>query len=377
MKKAILLTVLIIAAVQFSFAQNTIAKLKFEEAEEAYTNNNFELTLTKLKEVEVMLGSTNPKILYLQILAQAKVIDKNPLANYHIIESARTSINKYLKDYENLPDNEDKYREIYKISESFVKYPTKQDFDLAFEKAKPDILEEEKKMIKIEGGTFTMGDNTGDASPAHDVTLKNFSLAKTETTVLQWKRYCTATGRQMPETPFWGWIDAHPIVMVNYDEAVGYCDWLSYITGELYRLPTEAEWEYAARGGKQSKGYEYSGGQNIDMTGWCDANSNKQTQAVAQKRANDLGIYDMSGNVWEWCKDWYGPYTSAAQTNPIGTASGSIRVLRGGSWFNPATLCRVCRPQQLRARHPQYQHWFPGGAFPVNRGFPSPLIIIT
>jgi len=151
MKKLILFSVLIIATVQFTFAQNTIAKLKFEEAEEAYTNNNFELTLTKLNEVETLLKATNPRILYLQILAQSKIIEKNPLGDYVIIENARNSINKYLKDYENLPDNEDKYREIYKISESFVKYPaTKQDFDLALEtnrlKAEADRLEQKKKI---------------------------------------------------------------------------------------------------------------------------------------------------------------------------------------------------------------------------------------
>ncbi len=179
------------------------------------------------------------------------------------------------------------------------------------------------EMILVEGGTFTMGDSEmeGEANeqPAHEVTLKSFSMAKTETTVLQWKTYCSATGHKMPETPSWGWIDTHPIVNVSYDDAVAYCDWLSDKTGELYRLPTEAEWEYAARGGKQSKGYKYSGGQSIDMTGWYNGNSNKQTQAVAQKRPNELGLYDMSGNVWEWCKDWYdwyGSYTAGAQTNP-------------------------------------------------------------
>jgi hypothetical protein len=123
MKKIILLTFLLIAAVHSSFAQNTIAKLKFEEAEEAYTYNNFELTLTKLKEVETLLKSTNPRILYLQILAQDKIISKDLMADYAIIENIRTSFNKYLKDYENLPDNEDKYRDIYKISETYKDAP--------------------------------------------------------------------------------------------------------------------------------------------------------------------------------------------------------------------------------------------------------------
>lgn len=201
------------------------------------------------------------------------------------------------------------------------------------------------EMITVEGGTFTMGDTEmegeEDEQPSHEVILKTFKIAKTETTVAQWKTYCNATGRSMPEAPSWGWIDNHPIVNVNYSDAVGYCDWLSDKTGNLYRLPTEAEWEYAARGGKLSKGFKYSGGQSLDMTGWYEANSNKRTQPVAQKRANELGIYDMSGNVWEWCKDWYGAYSAETQTNPKGAASGSYRVLRGGCWYSSATYCRV------------------------------------
>ena len=190
------------------------------------------------------------------------------------------------------------------------------------------------EMIPVEGGTFTMGDTEmeGDANeqPTHQVTLKAFSIAKTETTVAQWRTFCNATGRQMPETPSWGWINTHPIVYVSWQEAVEYCDWLSDKTGELYRLPTEAEWEYAARGGNKSKGFRYSGAQSLDAVGWFKTNSNNQTQPVGIKRPNELGIYDMSGNVWEWCKDCFGHYAAEAQTNPRGPASGN-RVLRGRS----------------------------------------------
>jgi formylglycine-generating enzyme required for sulfatase activity len=200
-------------------------------------------------------------------------------------------------------------------------------------------------MITVEGGTFTMGDTEmegeKDEQPTHQVTLKTFKIAKTETTVAQWRAYCNATGRAMPETPSWGWIDNHPIVNVNYSDAMAYCDWLAEKMDADYRLPIEAEWEYAARGGKGSKGTKYSGGRSLENAGWYIANSNRKTNSVATKNPNELGIYDMSGNVWEWCKDWYGDYSSAAQTNPKGATSSSSRVLRGGSWNYTASNCRV------------------------------------
>ena len=201
------------------------------------------------------------------------------------------------------------------------------------------------EMITVEGGTFTMGDTEmeGEANeqPTHEVTLKTFKIAKTETTVAQWRAYCTATGRTMPEEPSWGWTDSHPIVNVNYSDAMGYCDWLAEKMDADYRLPTEAEWEYAARGGKLSKGTKYSGGRSIDNAGWYDDNAGGKTQTVGRKNPNVLGIYDMSGNVWEWCKDWHDNYSAAAQANPKGATSGSNRVIRGGSWYSSAAYCRV------------------------------------
>ena len=146
MKKTLLLTILIFVTAQFIFAQNTIAKFKYEEAEEAYSNSNFDMALRKLTEVETLLGSTNPKISYLKINSQSKIIERNPLNDYPLLESARKLSAQYLKDYENLPDNEDKYRDIYKISERLTKYPaTKQDFDLALGKAEIEKLEQKKK----------------------------------------------------------------------------------------------------------------------------------------------------------------------------------------------------------------------------------------
>ena len=203
------------------------------------------------------------------------------------------------------------------------------------------------EMILVEGGTFTMGDEwmlgSEDEQPTHEVTLKNYKIGKTEVTVAQYRAFCRSTGKSMPKTPSWGWQDSHPIVNVSWHDAVAYCDWLSEKQGGFYRLPTEAEWEYAARGGNKSVGYKYSGAQSVYSVGWIADNSGSKTHAVGTKKANELGIHDMSGNVWEWCADWYASdyYSNSPSANPRGPSSGSYRVLRGGSWSYSATICRV------------------------------------
>lgn len=218
------------------------------------------------------------------------------------------------------------------------------------------------EMIKVEGGSFEMGDLNGlgevDEQSVHNVTLATFSIAKTETTVQQWKSFCKETGRKMPKLPDYEsedfLKDDHPIVYVNWQDAVDYCNWLSNKTGKLYRLPTEAEWEYSARGGKLSKNFNYSGGQNLGMTGWYHDNSGVGTKPVAQKRPNELGIYDMSGNVSEWCSDWYDGkyYASSPATNPKGPISGYYRVLRGGSWDGSEISCRVSNRSLFAPTYP-------------------------
>jgi formylglycine-generating enzyme required for sulfatase activity len=208
--------------------------------------------------------------------------------------------------------------------------------------AQPTILPDKPELVLVQGGTFTMGSTVKRTEePPHQVTLADYSIGKYLVTVGQYKKYCTASGTAMPaEAPGFG-IDNHPMVNVNYNDAVAYCNWLGETYGGDWRLPTEAQWEFAARGGIKSKNYTYSGSDDLDEVAWYADNAGGKTQTVGRKKPNELGIYDMSGNVWEWCKDWYGNYSATAQTNPKGPTSGSNRVLRGGSWIYSAAYCRV------------------------------------
>ncbi len=199
-------------------------------------------------------------------------------------------------------------------------------------------LPDKPEVVLVTGGTFTMGNSVDEDATPHDVTLSSYSIGKYPVTVGQYKKYCTATGISMPDEPNWGWNDKQPIVKVNYNDAVAYCNWLGEQYGGDWSLPSEAQWEFAARGGNKSQNFNYSGSNDLDEVG-CYADS--KTQNVGRKKANELAIFDMCGNMWEWCKDWYGEYSSATQINPKGAASGAYRVMRGGSWEYSAAYCRV------------------------------------
>ena len=191
------------------------------------------------------------------------------------------------------------------------------------------------KMVYVIGGTFPMGSYDGESNekPVHYVTLSSYYIGKTEVTQALWKAV-------MGSNPSYFKGDNLPVEEVNWDDCVEFITTLNQLTGEHFRLPTEAEWEFAARGGNQRKGNTYSGSSIEGDVAWYDSNSGNKTHPVAIKSLNELGIYDMSGNVWEWCQDRYGGYSSNAQANPTGPTSGSSRVNRGGSWDDGATYCR-------------------------------------
>jgi formylglycine-generating enzyme required for sulfatase activity len=196
-------------------------------------------------------------------------------------------------------------------------------------------------MIAVQGGTFTMGCTSEQGSdcfdsekPAHSVTLSSYYMGKYEVTQGLYK---AVTG----SNPSYFKGDDLPVEPVSWEDAQDFIVRLNSLTGKRFRLPTEAEWEFAARGGIQTRNTKYSGAYSPDDCAWYKNNSGSQTHSVGTKKANELGIYDMSGNVWEWCNDWYGGYSNSSQTNPTGPTSGSYRVFRGGSWGIYAQYCRV------------------------------------
>jgi len=193
--------------------------------------------------------------------------------------------------------------------------------------------------VFVQGGTFMMGNDTTDAdeSPKHSVTVKSFYMLKTEVTqkmyydVVLWATQ--HGGSTLRGDPGYYKGDKLPVESVSWNDVNL---WLTHLNAKegttKYRLPTEAEWEYAARGGAKSAGYIYSGSNNLDAVAWDGLNSGNKSHDVQTKQPNELGLYDMTGNVWEYCSDWYGPYPSTAQIDPTGPANGNQRVIRGGSW---------------------------------------------
>ncbi len=195
-------------------------------------------------------------------------------------------------------------------------------------------------MIPVKGGTFQMGATSeqnnpwDDEKPVHSVTLSNYSIGETEVTQALWQAVMGSN-----PSNFQG--PNRPVEQVSWNDCQKFIQKLNALTGQNFRLPTEAEWEYAARGGNKSKGYQYAGSDNLGAVAWYSDNSRGKTHDVKTKAPNELGIYNMSGNVWEWCQDWMGSYSSYAMSNPKGPASGSCRVIRGGSWNCNDRGCRL------------------------------------
>lgn len=194
-------------------------------------------------------------------------------------------------------------------------------------------------MIELPGGSFVMGgtpeQNEAESIeiPIHNVTIYSFQMGQTEVTQELWEAVMDYNNSN-----FYG--ASNPVENVSWDDCQEFITKLNALTGVKFRLPTEAEWEYAARGG-QSCGSKYAGSNDIERVGWCRSNSSNRTHPVATKQPNDFGLYDMSGNVYEWCQDYYAKYNADTQTDPQGADYGTQRVCRGGSYDLREKFCRV------------------------------------
>jgi formylglycine-generating enzyme required for sulfatase activity len=229
-------------------------------------------------------------------------------------------------------------------------------------------FEAEKGFVPVAGGCFLMGNGFSDGyhleNPVHEVCLDGFSIARFDVTVGEFKHFVAATGYRSEaeqgdgcyvydgsswqkdaaaswRNPGFTQDDRHPVVCLSWNDAVSYAKWLSAVDNRNYHLPTEAQWEYAARGGGRIE--RYAGGDDVEAVAWYSANSGGSTHPVGLKKANVLGLYDMSGNVWQWTADWYGEryYRDSPKNNPQGPVSGTKRVFRGGSWFYDARGVRA------------------------------------
>ena len=190
-------------------------------------------------------------------------------------------------------------------------------------------------MVFVAGGTFQMGSNDGyyDEKPVHSVTLSDYYIGQTEVTQELWQAV-------MSSNPSYYKGAKNPVNYVSWNDCQEFISKLNRLTGGRFRLPTEAEWEYAARGGNKSRGYKYSGSDYLGSVAWYGDNSGSKVHPIGSKSANELGLYDMSGNVFEWCSDRYGDYPSSPQTNPTGASSDLGRVLRGASYYSKEWNCR-------------------------------------
>ncbi len=329
-------------------AQSTVAKLKYEDAEKAFYDKDYQTCISLLDETEKLLGQSAPNILHLRIMAESKIREADPYGSYEQLEKLRQLCNQYLKNYD-IKGLEGKYREVYDLKNELPKVGSQEGLVQLGEKITKDKAEarqkwldkviNENKLVYVKGGTFDMGHSQfWEKLP---VALDDFYIGKYEVTVGDYNRYLAVIG-----TKTLSGSSNKPVTNVSWEDAMKYCAWLSEQYGEVWRLPTEAEWEYAARGGKHSKGYKYSGGDKLKDVAFVGDfwKSPKGPADVGSKLPNELGVYDMSGNVWEWCYDWYDFHYHKERPphNPMGPTKGEKRVKRGGNFHAHGSQAFYC-----------------------------------
>ena len=276
---------------------------------------------------------------------QVKIVEKEVVKNITVPDEKSAEENRLLREQlEALKDEIQQLKREQKIVGDVVQSSSKDFVETA--------LGLNMKMVYVEGGTFVMGAEADDndaydnEKPPHMVTLNSYHIAQFEVTQSQWQKVMGTTIQQQNKLSdykgLYGVGDDYPMYHINHAEATAFCERLSALTGKIYKLPTEAQWEFAARGGANNRTYRYSGGSSIDDVAWhIGSGGEKSHHVVGEKHPNGLGLYDMNGNVWEWCEDWYGVYEAAPQIKPRGAAKGEQKVFRGGSWYDVEKNCTV------------------------------------
>lgn len=301
--------------------------------------------LLKTREIKTQLATLKASILQLleqNDLEQAQQI----LQKAHALKLLDPELDKLQTNWQRL---EDKRLEQERLEQEHLEKEQQRQAHIA--KLPQPIQQLLNDLVAVESGTFMMGSPNTEADRRdneyqHRVTLSSFYMGKYQVTQAQWQAI-------MGSNPSYFKGDNLPVENVSWDDIQVFLEKLNTLYslspplggqgGGFFRLPTEAEWEYAARGGNKSQGYTYAGSNNLNEVAWYDDNSNNKTHPVGQKKPNELGIYDMTGNVWEWCRDWYADdyYSKSPSSNPENTTTATYRVLRGGSWINYAVYCRV------------------------------------
>ncbi len=333
------------------------------KAEEAYRAGNYDRALEHIALAERTMGKSNATLLYLKVKASVARFKSNPVPGDTVLISE--GFRQFFTVVNKQKDPQKRYPELLALKLDF------QDW------LRDSLAHRMAGVVKVDGGSFLMGSKDGGSSdgehsdemPVHTVKLGAFYIGRYEVTVEQFWKFIQATGyKTTAELKGWSYIWAgnawkkvkgvtwehditgarrtsrewdHPVVHVSWYDAARYCMWMSEQSGRQYRLPTEAEWEYAARGGgKNVSAYSDT---SIDAVAWYKDNAGGTTHPVGSMMPNAFGLYDMQGNVWEWCSDWYNSdyYQESPSENPSGPAAGSFRVLRGGSWGSGGSLCRV------------------------------------
>lgn len=331
MKKYIHLLVFMFYSLSLSStveAQNTLAKLKFEDAEKAFSEGNYNNCINLLDESEELYGETTASILHLRIMAEGQILLDNPNPDEVQVKKVKELCARYMNDFD-IVGLEDKFRDVYELTKILPETKNRKNKaqPLLFPTLKKESVMEEDilvqyNLVHVEGGTFFLGHK----NPVREVSVSDFYIGKYEVTTGEYNKFLNHIGKRPLRKP-----ENVPAIYLTWDDAMAYCLWLQEKHGGVWRLPTEAEWEYAAMGGNKSKGYEYSGS-NVKE----EVVVYKKIAPVGSLKPNELGIYDMTGNVLEWCYDTNneGYYKNGPSHNPMGLGpkAGNYRVLKGGSW---------------------------------------------